>query len=132
MYQISKFSNKIKNTITNEIFLMDDRDKMYPDYLLWLNSGGEPDILDLFDSELQESKRPLIEEIDRYYTKLISEFLSKWIEKKEFGEISEYPAEVENERNRLRDLCNAEIEALGIDVTTYRKTKRETITLNKF
>lgn len=84
------------------------------------------------ETEIAESKRPLIEEIDDYYTKLISKEMQKPMEKIFRGVISEHPHDVLEKVEALRAECNEKILELGVDVSTYRKTKREVIILNKF
>lgn len=56
MYKISQYSNKIKNTITNEVFLQDDREALYPAYLEWLQNDGSPEFVDYFDDEINQIK----------------------------------------------------------------------------
>lgn len=54
MYKISQYSNKILNTITDEMFLQDEREILYPKYLTWLRANGTPEIVDCFDDEIKE------------------------------------------------------------------------------
>jgi hypothetical protein len=81
--------------------------------------------------ELIAIKRKSIEKIDEEYTDLISKYLKRWLEKKSFGDIEEYPDEVFEERDRLRAECNEKIAALGVDVSVYRESKRREIILIK-
>lgn len=81
------------------------------------------------DEEIAETKRPMIQEIDDYYTELISKLFRKPMEKLAVDEITEIPQDIKNERDRLRAECNQKISAIGVDIDVYRKSKRETIKL---
>lgn len=129
MYEISNYSNKIKKLITGEIFPMDEFHELYSEYNSCRLSGGNITHIEFFEGEEAESRRGEIQKIDSYYTKLISNKIAKWIEKKEFGEITEIPPEIVNERNLLREECNQKIAELGVDIETYRRTNKETIIL---
>ena len=53
MYQYSNFSGKIKNTQTNEIFIRDDRNKNFIDFLQWQsNEENEIVFVDAFQQEI--------------------------------------------------------------------------------
>lgn len=54
MYQLSQYSNKIKNTVTEEVFPQDDTHVFYPSYLEWLQNNGEPTFVNFFDGEQDE------------------------------------------------------------------------------
>jgi len=79
--------------------------------------------------QIAESKRPLIEQIDNEYTNLISKEMQKPMEKMFRGVISEPPIEVLEKVEALRNECNQKIAELGIDIESYRKSKRQIVTL---
>lgn len=55
MYQLSNYSGKIKNTITNEVFFKDDRNENTILLLEWqLNEENEIEIVDSFEEEIQQ------------------------------------------------------------------------------
>lgn len=56
MYEISKYSSKIKNITTNEVFLQDEREVSYTEYRQWLSNGGTPVYVDFFEGEELEMK----------------------------------------------------------------------------
>lgn len=76
--------------------------------------------------EVAESKREQVESIDLSYTNIISDLMRKSIEKLAAEQIP-IPQSVLDERNALRAQCNLEIDALGIDVSIYRDSNRETL-----
>ena len=51
MYQISNYSGKIKNTITNEVFDQDDRLQQYRQYLSDIATGVQLESIDFLDFE---------------------------------------------------------------------------------
>lgn len=53
MYEISKYSGKIKNVSTNEIFDYDDRLTQFNDFLIW-EQTNELIFVDYLDGELEE------------------------------------------------------------------------------
>jgi len=79
--------------------------------------------------QIAESKRPLIEEIDEHYTNLISKEMQKPMEKMFRGVIIEPPTEVLDKVEALRNECNQKIAELGVDIESYRKSKRQIVTL---
>lgn len=81
------------------------------------------------DEERAEAIRPLIEEIDNHYTDLISKEMQKPMEKMFRGVISEPPLEVLEKVEALRNECNEKIAELGVDIASYRKSKRQIVTL---
>jgi len=82
MYRISEYSNKIENTLTNEVFLQDDREVLYPTYVEWLQSGGSPEIVPFFENEENELKTPIfINRINNLVDYLATRALSSAIEK---------------------------------------------------
>ncbi len=71
MYQISKLTNKIKNTQTNEVFEFDDSLLVWINFNNWFLSGEVPEYVDYFESEIQviENKKNALHE---KYPELIS------------------------------------------------------------
>jgi len=51
MYRISRYSSKIENTLTNEVFSQDDTEPLYIDYLEWFQNNNYPEIVDFFNGE---------------------------------------------------------------------------------
>ena len=68
MYQYSNFSGKIKNTQTNEIFIRDDRNQNFIDFLQWQSNEQNVIIfVDNFFEEIEETQRPiLLERLQNY------------------------------------------------------------------
>lgn len=62
MYQISKYSNKIKNTTTNEVFEHDDRLASFLNYCLHKKQGVEIVFVDFLDGEENEGKHKIASE----------------------------------------------------------------------
>ena len=61
MYQYSNFSGKIKNTQTNEIFIRDDRNQNFIDFLQWQsNEENEIVFVEMFSEEIVESNKPKV------------------------------------------------------------------------
>lgn len=54
MYEISRYSNKIRDTRTNVIFPQDDTHVSYPEFKQWLKTGGEPSVVEFFTEEEAE------------------------------------------------------------------------------
>lgn len=80
--------------------------------------------------EIVESKRDLIESIDNEYTTKISNLMRKSIEQF-ISDGTPIPQNILDERNLLRNECNAKIAELGVNVQKYRETnKKEIILLN--
>ena len=72
MYQYSNFSGKIKNTQTNEIFIRDDRNQNFIDFLQWqANEKNEIVFVEMFSEEIAEANKPKVpEEISAMRLKL--------------------------------------------------------------
>ena len=72
MYQYSNFSGKIKNTQTNEIFIRDDRNQNFIDFLQWQsNEENEIVFVEMFSEEIAEANNPIVpEEISAMRLKL--------------------------------------------------------------
>jgi len=79
--------------------------------------------------QIAESKRPLIEEIDAKYTDLITKEMEKPMQKMFRGAINEPPADVLAKVDALINECNEKIAELGVDIESYRKSKRQIVTL---
>ena len=61
MYQYSNFSGKIKNTQTNEIFIRDDRNQNFIDFLQWQsNEENEIVFVEMFSEEIAEANKPKV------------------------------------------------------------------------
>ena len=61
MYQYSNFSGKIKNTQTNEIFIRDDRNQNFIDFLQWqANEENEIVFVEMFSEEIAEANKPKV------------------------------------------------------------------------
>lgn len=60
MYQLSNYSGKIKNTVTNEVFLKDENEPLYSSYLLWLAQDNPLGIVEFFTEEESDYNRRLI------------------------------------------------------------------------
>lgn len=63
MYEISFYSDKIRNTITNIVFKNDSTDENYPSYLEWLKKENTPIFVDCFDVECEEKERSLLPKV---------------------------------------------------------------------
>lgn len=63
MYEISKYSNKIKNTIDNVVFENDDRDHNYHFFITWLKEENEPIFVDFFEEEQYYYNRQFLPKI---------------------------------------------------------------------
>ena len=57
MYVVSKFSNKIKNIETNDIFLQDNREPLYRYYLEYLVNNGYVELVEFFNDEIDIVKQ---------------------------------------------------------------------------
>lgn len=58
MYQYSNYSGKIRNTITFDVFIKDDRNENFLLFLEWQsNDENEIEIVDYFENEEQEYNR---------------------------------------------------------------------------
>lgn len=125
MYQISQFSNKIKNTTTNDVFEQDDRLPHFTVYYNWLSDGNTPDYVPFFDGEELYSLTQKAIEIDLDYTyriaRLMDKHNDKFIEALRLGNTYTIPIEVIEERERLKNECNSKISELGISDYTYRQ-----------
>lgn len=122
MYQISKFSNKIKSS-EGIIFNQDELDSNYQLFINWLNEGNIQIFVNYFDEEYPQTLQPIIEKIDLEYTKKISDLMRKSIEQLIADNIP-IPQTILDERNNLRNECNRLISELGIDVPIYRENKK--------
>lgn len=60
MYQISQYSNKIKNTITGVVFPQDSINENYSNYINWLKEENEPEFVDYIEGEETEYNRQFI------------------------------------------------------------------------
>ena len=72
MYQYSNFSGNIKNTQTKEIFIRDDRNQNFIDFLQWqCNGENEIVFVEMFSEEIAEANKPIVpEEISAMRLKL--------------------------------------------------------------
>lgn len=132
MYEISQYSDKIRNTTTNEVFLQDEREVSYPEYRQWLSNGGTPVYVPFFEGEQEEKNQKRAIEIDFEYTdRIFFEVEIKHIGKKSRDETYVYPQSAIDEINRLRAECNQKItEETGITDYTYRKNIPKLATFN--
>ena len=61
MYQYSNFSGNIKNTQTKEIFIRDDRNQNFIDFLQWqCNEENEIVFVEMFSEEIAEANKPKV------------------------------------------------------------------------
>lgn len=60
MYQISLFSQKCKNTVTNEIWVMSDTAPQWADYMEWIQQDNGPEYVNCFEEELSDYNFSLI------------------------------------------------------------------------
>lgn len=63
MYKISEYSGKIKNTVTNNVFIPDSSNELYQDYVEWLRNENSPELVPFFEDEENEYSRQLLPKI---------------------------------------------------------------------
>lgn len=54
MYEISRYSNNIRDIKTNDVFPQDETHPLYPPFLTWLKLGGKPSNVECFEEEEAE------------------------------------------------------------------------------
>lgn len=132
MYEISRYSDKIKHVTSGVIFPNDSSNENYPSYYDWLSNQGSPVYVDFFEGEELEKKQKRAIEIDLEYTdRIFFEVEIKHIGKKSWDENYVYPQSAIDEINRLRSECNAKIfDETGITDYSYRQSVPKLATIN--
>ena len=80
MYQYSNYSGKIKNTQTNEIFIRDDRNQNFIDFLQWQsNEENEITYVDAFQEEIASQQAEMLKQKEtELYIKRMQDAQSIW------------------------------------------------------
>lgn len=82
MYEISKHSGNLRNTVTNKIFPQDDTNENYPAYLSWLKLENSVVYVDFFEGEQNELlttklTEKITEAVDYLTTRALSSSIGK-------------------------------------------------------
>lgn len=128
MYLRSLYSNKIKNTLTNEVFEYSDSDSLYLDFVA---NNGFFENVDFFEEELSLIKTPIyMERLQNVVTELRIKAKGAAIGKSgsnsyivaqvEFYEIKYQQCTNPNNSQEVEDLLANEAAEFGVDLPTFK------------
>lgn len=131
MYKVSRCSNKILNTQTNEIFEYDDSILEYIEYSIWFNQGNLPEYVDFFDGESDFEKAKIkMQQLQQVVTDLRIKAKGAAIGKKgtnayiiaqvEFYEIKNEQCLNPNNSEEVEDLLQNEADEFGITLEQFK------------
>ncbi len=131
MYEISNYSGKIRNTITNEVFTQDDSLPQWEGYWDW-RKNNEIVYVDFFAGEELEKNQKRAIEIDFEYTdRIFIEIEIKHVGRNARDSSYVWPQSALDEIALLRAECNAKIfDETGITDYSYRQSIPKLATFN--